>query len=174
GDNGVFVTSPVSMPNPAVWVRLAQAGWVDFGRGEIPDQLGVPVVSALAAAEVAGGGHSAAGLVAPHIVDRFTGDPAFAEAVLRFFSDREDLVRQVFSTRQGWDRLTLVTASAPEARSSPGGAPLPAPTDPRRLREARGLSQADAAQLVTKLLPEHPVSGDQIRSAENGGRPRTR
>jgi hypothetical protein len=182
GDNGVFVTSPVSMPNPAVWVRLARPGWVDFGRGEIPDGLGVPVVSALAAAEVAGGGHSAAGLVAPHIVDRFTGDPAFARAVLRFFGDRDALVRQVFSTRPGGDRVTWVTAhppEAPEARPHLGAAPPPpspppVPVDLRRLRQARALSQADAAGLVTRLLPDHPVSGDQIRGAENGGRPRTR
>jgi transcriptional regulator with XRE-family HTH domain len=169
GDKGLFVTTPVSMPNPAAWIRLAHPGWVDFGRGVIPPQLEIPRVAALAGAQVAGGGHSAAGLVAPHIVDRFTGDPVFARAVLRFFGDRPDLVIQVFSTRQGWDRVTRISPLDPGATTA---AP-PGPAELRALREARALSQADAAQLATELLPDRPVTPDQVRGLEKGRRPRT-
>ena len=131
-DRGLIVTTPVSMPNPAVWVHLREPGWVDFGRGEIPPQLGVPMLDALARAQVAGGGHSPAGLVAPWIVDRFISDRHFAERVLGFFGSRPDLVRQVFSTTEGWNRVTRLVS------------PRADPTDPhdpfsgaayRRLRE---------------------------------------
>ena len=98
----------------------AQPGWVDFGRGEIPPQLGVPMLDALARAQVAGGGHSPAGLVAPWIVDRFISDRHFAERVLGFFGSRPDLVRQVFSTTEGWNRVTRLVS------------PRADPTDPPR------------------------------------------
>ena len=168
-DRGLIVTTPVSMPNPAVWVHLREPGWVDFGRGEIPPQLGVPMLDALARAQVAGGGHSPAGLVAPWIVDRFISDRHFAERVLGFFGSRPDLVRQVFSTTEGWNRVTRLVS------------PRADPTDPhdpfsgaayRRLREARSLSQHDAARLATELLPDEPVTDDQLRLLERGGNPR--
>jgi transcriptional regulator with XRE-family HTH domain len=167
---GVFVTTPVSMPNPAAWIRLARPGWVDFGRGEVPAELGIPRVPALAGAQVAGGGHSAAGLVAPHIVDRFLGDPVFAQAVLRFFGDRPDLVVQVFSTRQGWDRVARISPPVPTPTE---GARPPDPAAFKRLREARALSQADAAQVASELLPDQPVRADQVRGVENGSTPRS-
>jgi transcriptional regulator with XRE-family HTH domain len=171
GDRGVFVTTPVSMPNPAVWIRLARPGWVDFGRGTPPRELGIPILPALAGAQVAGGGHSAAGLVAPHIVERFVADPVFARAVLQFFGDRPDLVTQVFSTRQGWDRVARISPPVPDptaGEAAPGAAMF------RRLREARALSLADAAKLATAMFPEQAVHADQVRGVENGRRPRTR
>src|SRR5262249_27829869 len=126
GDDGLFVATPISMPNPAAWIRLAHPGWVDFGRGEVPTQLGIPVVDGLAIAEVAGGGHWGAGRVAPPVVDRYTGDPAFATAVQAFFGDRGDLVDQVFSTRHGWDRIASVSARDRDRDGRPAADPRPA------------------------------------------------
>lgn len=170
-DRGVFVTTPMSMPNPAVWVHLREAGWVDFGRGAVPEELGIPVRDALSGARVARHGHSPAGLVAPRLVARFLSDPAFADRVLRFFGSRPDLVRQVFSTTEGYDRVL-------DLAGDPGRVPPTTEDRPftgsrfRALREARGLSQADTARLVTELLPEDPVTDDQIGSLERGANPR--
>jgi transcriptional regulator with XRE-family HTH domain len=170
-DRGVVVAIPVSMPNPAAWVHLAEPGWVDFGRGEIPAALGIPVLDALGGAYVAGGGHSAAGLVARPLVERFLGDLQFATDVLRFFGDRPDLVREVFSSGGGGGKVTLAKGQprqAHEAARPFTGGQL------RALREARGLSQADVAVLVTALLPDRPVHDDQIRGVEQGRTPRAR
>jgi Helix-turn-helix domain len=44
----------------------------------------------------------------------------------------------------------------------------------RTLRQARGLSQADVADLATELMPTDPVTDDQIGLLERGGAPRSR
>jgi len=172
GDSGVFVASPMSMPNPAVWVHLREPGWVDFGRGEIPEQLTIPVRDALSGARVAGHGHSPAGLVAPQVVARFLADGGFAEQVRAFFGSRPDLVNEVFTTTDGYGKVLDLTADGGgEPRRSADRQPFMG-EQYRRLREARGLSQADVARLVTELLPDEPVSDDQIGSLERGASPR--
>jgi hypothetical protein len=170
-DRGVIVTSPVSMPNPPAWVHLREPGWVDFGRGEVPMALGIPTFTALSAARLARGGHSPAGLVAPEVVERFTRDPAFARAVLRFFGTRPDLVRDVFSVAEA--PRSIVDLTAEPAEPAPRGGPPRAPRL-RTLREARGLSRADAARLATELLPYDPISDDQVGVVERGGIPMPR
>jgi transcriptional regulator with XRE-family HTH domain len=170
-DRGVIVTSPVSMPNPPAWVHLREPGWVDFGRGEVPMALGIPTFTALSAARLARGGHSPAGLVAPEVVERFTRDPAFARAVLRFFGTRPELVRDVFSVAEA--PRSIVDLTAEPAEPAPRGGPPRAPRL-RTLREARGLSRADAARLATELLPYDPISDDQVGVVERGGIPMPR
>jgi transcriptional regulator with XRE-family HTH domain len=172
-DRGVIVASPISMPNPAIWVHLRDPGWVDFGRGQIPEQLQIPVHGALSRARLAGHGHSPAGLVAPDLVARFLSQPAFAEQVLAFFGTRPDLVTQIFSTTDRYGKVLDLTAGADEPRQSTDHE-LFSGSEYRRLREARGLSQADVAKLATELLPDEPVSDDQIGSLERGANPRAR
>jgi transcriptional regulator with XRE-family HTH domain len=167
-DRGLFVTSPVSMPNPPVWVRLLRPGWVDFGRGLIPQQLGIPSFPALSVARLAGGGQTPAGLVAPEVVDRFLRDEAFADAVLKFFGRRPDLVRRVFSAVKMPPRIVDLTLEAPS--SDPLHRPFTGQQF-RDLRTARGLSQADAAHLASELMPGSPISDDQISLLERGGNP---
>jgi transcriptional regulator with XRE-family HTH domain len=168
-DRGVFVTSPVSMPNPAGWVHLKQAGWVDFGRGIIPPALGIPTFESVDVARLAGSGHSPAGLVAPDVVRLFQADPAFADAVLDFFAVRRQLVRGVFSAEDPGHPITDLTG--PPATMPPPVRPFTG-AEFRALREARGLSQAEAAQLASDLLPGARVTDDQLSLLERGGRPR--
>jgi transcriptional regulator with XRE-family HTH domain len=168
-ERGLFVTSPVSMPNPAGWVHLRDPGWVDFGRGTIPPALGIPTFESVAVARLAGSGHSPAGLVAPDVVRRFTTDPAFADAVLDFFGVRRDLVRDVFSTAN--PAHPIVDLTRPPEVAPPAHRPFTG-TEYRALRRARGLSQAEAAQLASALSPAHRVSDDQVAVLERGGRPR--
>jgi hypothetical protein len=114
-DRGLFVISPISMPNPPVWVHLREPGWVDFGQGRIPDDMPAPTVDALTVARLSTGGQSPVGLVAPSIVDRFGRDPAFAAAVVDFFGQKEDLVRQVFGATRPKTYVSDLT-------TGPGGA----------------------------------------------------
>lgn len=170
-DRGFFVTSPVSMPNPPVWVHLRAPGWVDFGQGRIPDELGVPAFEAVTAARLSTGGQSPVGLVDPSVVTRFRREPRFAEAVVDFFGLKAELIRQVFSAVEPKNYMADLTTDppGPVAATRPFDGPAL-----RALREARGLSQADAAQLASDMLPDHPVSEDQVRVLERGGNPRPR
>ena len=170
-DRGFFVTSPVSMPNPPVWVHLREPGWVDFGQGRIPDMFEVPCFEAVNVARLSNGGQSPVGLVDPDVVARFRRDPRFATAVLDLFGQRPELVRQVFSATEPKTYVADLTVQPPVALHDPR--PFDGPAL-RTLREARGFSQADAAQLATELLPDHPVSDDQVRVLERGGSPRAR
>ena len=48
GDNGLLITVGVSIEESPVVVQLSEPGWIDFGRGDIPDHVeGAPVVDAL-------------------------------------------------------------------------------------------------------------------------------
>jgi hypothetical protein len=170
GDQGIFLTSPVSMPNPPAWVDLEEPGWVDFGRGEIPEQLGIPTFDALSGMRVATGGHSPAGLVAPHIVDCFITSPAFAQAVVNFFAGPAEVIRQVFSTTDGRKAVLDLTNGRPPAKAH-----QPFSGEQWcRLRQARCLSRRDTAEQVTALMPGQPVTDDQIELLEKGGNPQRR
>ncbi|HEY8548271.1 MAG TPA: helix-turn-helix transcriptional regulator [Acidimicrobiales bacterium] len=181
GERGLFCTSRTSMPNPALSVTLPEPGWVDFGEGELPPALGLRQVDVMPGCRVVGDGHSPAGLVAPAVVDRFLTDPAFADDVVQFFGTSPEVVRHVFGTRRGWDRIDDLTGSRWRDRTPPVG-PLVSGDEHRRMREGRGLSQHDAAVLATELLPDErdrrgrrrTVTVDNIRGVEQGRRPRRR
>ncbi len=171
GDAGVFVTSPASMPNPAVWVHLRTPGWVDFGRGSIPGDLGIPAFAALSGAEISSGHHRPAGLVRPDLVRRFRADRAFAKAVLGFFGERPDLVAHTFSASAG-ENIPADLRQRPTAPPIRDAAFTGRQYE--RLRECRGFSLQDAATLVTELLPEEPITRDRVRDLEKGRRTRAR
>jgi transcriptional regulator with XRE-family HTH domain len=167
-DQGIFYVSHLSMPNPALWVELAEPGWVDFGRGILPPALGRRSIDALAVASIAGDGHSAAGLVAPAVTQRFIDDPDFADGVLAFFGTRRDLISHIFSTTQGWDDIDVLVGPKPPD-IDPASCFEPFTGDHfRRLREARRLSQTDAARQASALAPElDAVTNEQVRNIEN-------
>lgn len=172
-DRGRFITSPISMPNPPAWVHLREPGWVDFGQGVLPETLGVPAVDPVSVATLSTGGQSPVGLVAPEIVSRFRRDPRFAAAVVQFFGQREELIRVVFTELEPRTYVTDLTGSSVVPRPASEAAAFPGALY-RALREARGLSQADAARLATGLLREQPVTDDQIGLLEHDGDPRPR
>jgi len=168
-DRGLVATTPMSMENPAVWVYLREAGWVDFGRGEVPERLGLPCFDALERAEVAGGGHSAAGLVSPRLAERFARDERFAARLADFFGSRPELVEQVCTTGEAEDRVSDLT----DGRHRPADAPDPFPAEGyRRLRVARRLTRQDVADLATGMRPDAPVTTRHLELLEAGGDPR--
>lgn len=120
-DRGLFLWSPVSVPHPPLGVDLAEPGWVDFGRGTIPDELGIPVFDVSCPAEQ--------GLTA----DRAADGPMPVE------------ITQPFTAAQ-W----------------------------RALRECRCLSRRAAVGEATALMPDEPVTDDQLHELERGAQPRAR
>jgi len=180
-DRGIFCTSRTSVANPALWVELPDPGWVDFGEGELPYALGLRQVDVMSVCRVVGDGHSTAGLVAPPVVERFLSDATFADDVVAFFAQSPDVVRSIFSTRRGWDRIDDLTDSGPR-HPSPVVVPRFTGKQYRTLREGRGLSQNDAATLATELLPDErdrrgrvrKVTAENIRGVEAGRTPRPR
>lgn len=55
-DDGVVVTLPYAMPNPPFFVDLSRPGWVDFGQGEVPANLGLPTMNAMGPKKIDGKG----------------------------------------------------------------------------------------------------------------------
>lgn len=180
-DRGVFCTSRTSMANPALWVELPEPGWIDFGQGELPSTLGLRQIDVMPVCRVVGDGHSTAGLVAPPVVERFLSDAAFADDVVEFFAQSQEVVRSVFSTRRGWDRIDDLTDYGQRC-TLPAIGPRFSGKQYRTLREGRGLSQNDAATLATELLPDdrdrrgraRKVTVENIRGVEEGRNPRPR
>lgn len=175
-ERGLVVTLPVSVSTPPAFVELERAGWVDFGRGPIPAPLGPPAVDATRRLQVLSPADHSLHLVLSNF--RHLSSQPIGSLLSRHPLLAEDL-----------HRLAATDADAPErpdgdapdhlALSRTGRPGTVTPVDPgvrrnrlRRLREARGLSQAEAATASTALLPSEPVSDDQIGLLEAGGSPR--
>ena len=86
---GVFVTPAVSRPDPPVRIELSEPGWVDFGRGVIPTDLGLPVFPTPF-------GMPAAGCPAPvdHILD-LTDSPPIGGSIPALADRQWQLLRDV-------------------------------------------------------------------------------
>ncbi|HEV7762175.1 MAG TPA: helix-turn-helix transcriptional regulator [Acidimicrobiales bacterium] len=169
---GILLQFPIAAPDVVVTIRLAEPGWVDFGRSEAAPELGIPVHAVPSSPALTLGDVMPAGLVSPRLAQRFDCHPAFAAAISRFFGARPDLVRRAFAAR-------------PSLTDAPGGLTVDRPHDDRAvpcftneqyraLRHGRCLTLADAAALATKLLPDEPVSADRVRRFERGATPQAR
>lgn len=181
GPEGLFMQAPGLDPNWAVTVHTQTPVWVDFGQGVPPDWLGVPKVSSAALRDVVLSHPSdpMLGLVVDS-VRRFAGGSAAAlRTRVRGLVDarRWDLLEEQW--RRGQDAVVPV---APPGGPRPPRTPEEQRALHRRLRNARGLSQAEAAVAVTELLRDRsvpaitrgtpPVSKMQIHNYESGRRGR--
>jgi transcriptional regulator with XRE-family HTH domain len=165
GPEGLFMVAPRLDPNWAVQVLTDCPVWVDFGRGAPPEWLGVPTVSSLGLRDIVLT-HPTDPMLA-HFIETFRrmdhGDPATLRSRLRALVDDGR-----------WDALEhqwRLGADAPDPSADVmGGGPRP-PREAgdqrdlhRRLRTARGLSQAEAAEAATRLLRSH----DEVRPPSGG------
>ncbi|WP_323096660.1 helix-turn-helix transcriptional regulator [Intrasporangium sp. YIM S08009] len=182
GPEGLFMVAPRLDPNWAVTVQTEEPVWVDFGRGVPPDWLGVPTVSSVGLRDVVltHPGDPMLDLLVDGVQRLAGGDVTALRARLRGLVDAAR-----------WDALEAQWHRGTDLQP-PRGVHDPAPPRTpegwralhRRLREARGLSQADAAQVATRLLrgedrrPAVPgtapsaVSAMQIHNYETGRRGR--
>lgn len=178
GPEGVLLVSPYQDPRWVLHAVLAEAGWVEFGRGVPPDWLGLPTRHYVPSRD--------AEFVKPR--DRYIG--SFIEALrARDHGDPatlRDRLRDMTGPAR-WDALEAQVRDgqpAPELLPKSGlpGDPGP-PRSPdqrralhRRLREARGMSLEDAAGAVTRLLPKgaRPVTLSQVFNYESGRTSRVR
>lgn len=183
GPEGLIMQAPHLDPTWAVTVQTRTPVWVDFGRGEPPDWLGVPRISSADLRDVVLGHPRDPMLdaVIASIRQLAGGDTAVLRARLRALVDE-----------QRWDLLEEQWRRGDDAPGPPAAADGPRPPCTpegqralhRRLRNARGMSQAEAAVAATRLLQHHgapaPVSGHatssvsmmQIHNYETGRRGR--
>jgi hypothetical protein len=195
-DRGVLLQLPITAPDVVVAVVLDAPGWVDFGRSHARPQLGIPVHEVPGSPRLSLDGRLPPDLVGPRLARRFTCERAFAAAVEDLFGCRPDLVRQAFAVPSRApapaEPLTVdrpyATATGPGPCGSAGSSGSSGPSvsagscgsrgfsgaDYRRLRHGRCLTLADAAGRATALLPDEPVTPDQIRRFERGARPQAR
>lgn len=168
GREGVIVTAPISMPEPAAVFHLAQPGWVDAGDGMVPACLGIPLVDPVPLVEVATSGNSVAGLLDPRLARRMLADDHVLASVADFLRVSPDMMVEIAQRSENLHR-------APEIRRPAEGAPRLTPYDGagyRRLRKARGYSRAELSRRVTEMLPAARVTADQLDVFEAGGTPR--
>lgn len=164
---GCVYTVTGTITNPAAAVLLPTPGWADFGRGDVPAALGLPIVNAADGAAF-----------------RDDSEPIIKVIARQFLTamPRQEVPEHLASLAPGLSRLD------PQAVEDFLGPPqdytavLPDPVtssteaepalDLALLRKARGYSRAKASEAITGMLPRHPVSADQIESLERGHRPR--
>lgn len=175
-ERGLVVTLPISVSTPPAVVELGRPGWVDFGRGPVPGALGLPLVDAAPRLQVFYPADHSLHLVANSF--RHLSSQPIGLLLARHPLLAESLGRLTGTDAGGLERPD---ADAPDhlalSRPERPGTVTPANSGfrrnrLRRLREARGLSQAEAAAASTALLPAAPVTDDQVGLLEAGGSPR--
>jgi hypothetical protein len=173
-DHGVLITSPVSVKNPAVCVALEDPGWVDFGKGVIPDELGLPTIDGLRCVELLRDREYLYVAAVTLLGDgRFRGIASGAsrasEALrsLRQIAERRLRGKATGDVWRDWEDLTT---EAP-LRSLAGQGEFSGDQF-RELREARAMSRRAAANRASELPPPTRISEDEIRGIEEGRRSR--
>lgn len=165
---GVLVTVPASVANPPVQAAVHPAGWVDFGRGRLPSQLGIPRVNAVSHVQLVDPADHTLWIIISRLRPALDRDGGWAEKLRGLLAPRGDLVPDEVTRGPAPIEATDLTGAA---RVSAGIGNWSG-TRYRVLREARCLSQADAARRVSRLAPASPVTDDQIALFESGGHPR--
>jgi transcriptional regulator with XRE-family HTH domain len=180
GPDGIFLTQPYASSRQALRVMLAEPGWVDFGRGTVPSWLERPskTSAGFADVEVIIARHPVIGCYVRAFRDRDRGAPETLRDRLRTLvgPERWDLLESQLRRRG---------LPSDDAHDDPGPDPRPPDTAAerivlhRRLREARGMSQADAAAAASALLTagragEDQITRQQIRNYEEGRASRVR
>jgi hypothetical protein len=153
--NGFFLTSSVSLRLPAVFFTLEPAGWVSFGSGIPPADLGIPVVSGLSHLRRFSGSDNMLGLLS-HWVRR-TLRERFPDGIPSL-GNLGTVARELFAARDH-----------PQVQDiGPGPLDRPGPFGSRiiRVREARRMSQQDLAAAVSAAGPEWWVTDDQVGRVE--------
>jgi len=167
---GMIVTVPASVANPPVRAEIDPPGWVDFGQGRIPRQLGIPRVNALAHVHLADPADHALWIIASRLRPALDGDGRWLDKLKALLGLRDDLIDEALTQAGPPVAVTdLTDRTLSPSRDAPyvwNGARY------RRLREARGLSQLDAAKQAGALTPASGVTDDQIALLEAGGHPR--
>jgi transcriptional regulator with XRE-family HTH domain len=181
GPDGIFLTEPYASSQMPLRVKLSEPGWVDFGRGTVPPWLERPFKTSagLADAEVIIARHPAIGSYVQGFRDRDRGAPETLRDRLRTLvaPERWDLLESQLHRRE---------EPAGDADEQSGTDPRPPDTAAertvlhRRLREARAMSQAEAAAAASALLAGPDgcgaalVTRQQVRYYEEGRSSRVR
>jgi transcriptional regulator with XRE-family HTH domain len=181
GPDGIFLTKPYASSRLPLRVTLNEPGLVDFGRGTIPPWLERPFKTSAGFAdlEVIIGQHPVIECYVQQLRDRDRGAPETLRDRLRGLvgPERWDLLESQVRRRE---------EPAGDARQNAGTDPRPPGTAEermvlhRRLREARAMSQADAAAAASALLAgaggpgEARVTRQQVRNYEEGRASRVR
>lgn len=161
-DEGIFVTAPYSTSTPPILVKLSEPGWVNFGRGVIPEALGFELVSGLEEA-------------------------SRSERLRRFV---ESVTRSSLTEGQPWKEnvrsfLGIGSKTAVATSEVVMDYPTPISTSPmfgeeidrnltlkgewlNAIRLSEGMSLREVANLATELDPSSPVSHTTIQRLEEG------
>jgi transcriptional regulator with XRE-family HTH domain len=180
GPDGIFLTHPYASSRLPLRVTLTQPGWVDFGRGTVPSWLDRPV-------------KTSAGFVDVEVI--IPRHPVIGSYV-QGFRDRDhgapETLRDRLRTLVGPERWDLLESQARRQQTPYDDAQQNAGTDPRPpdtaeerialhrcMREARGMSQADAAAAASALLAAGRagaarITRQQVRNYEEGRASRVR
>jgi transcriptional regulator with XRE-family HTH domain len=173
---GLFLQAHGFTPNPPVHVRVDGGGWVDFGHGILPRDIGAQVVNAVDIAVVGPRGELDNALIVasklwlPH--RRFPNDPGWFTTMTKEFGHQVERAKTALAraARAAVSSKTDVSSSPVSLEEVPrhwGGDRY------RQLREARGLSLQDAAELASELdLALVPITKDHVYRLERGATPR--
>lgn len=172
--DGLVVTSPVSVPNPAALVQLGSPGWVDFGRGAPPWWLPVPIVDATKIVAPDDDTDFVLGLVSDKLAARLKENGRTAADLATFLDLPSAAIEAVVGSGGGRQAGGVTIPKRPavvgRSRADSKGDLL------RAVRVARNLSLRDVVRIAASLPGisdlDEPISLHAIRQLEKGQYPR--
>lgn len=170
--DGVVVTAPFSIPNPAAVVDVVGGGWVDFGRSDPTGLAPAPIVAGLELVRPTEDRNNTLRLLSDHFRTLLDRAGRSSVELARFLGIDIDVVDSVVGVRHSASAIPTLSAADADG-SSPGviGARF------LRARTARALSWNDVVALCAKLPGADQlgkVTLAAVRSFESGGMPRVR
>lgn len=174
--NGLIIQAPTSAPNPPFTITLTEPGWSDFGEGHVPEQ----VASRLGITYLRLGtfvGPKTVWTATDWLSDsdhRYLQPTILETAHLATRLGMRWVFGQNRSSRHALDGGEVEATAPPGAKVSDElgllSQLLVLPATAQEIREARGMSRAEAARRSTEYEPRIPVTTNMIEELEYNGR----
>ncbi len=174
GDNGLLVTVGVSIEESPVVVQLSEPGWIDFGRGDIPDHVeGAPVVDALDMVMPSSANGDFTELLSTNLVARFGQErpPQISSLSAQDLKPVETLIERL--DRPGSERSRQPAPALPGSwpELNEGVDEAEERSKYTRLREARRLSLAETSHRLAVMTTTRAGKDTLRRFEANVGDP---
>lgn len=172
--DGVIVTAPTSVPNPPAEVHFDPStglGWAGFGRGEVPESFGVPLIDGSTALGTQAWTDPSSAVRLQSMLSRHWHQ---LMELIDYFRLRDGDVIPHLASIVSSDEPAAVEAAADQVTLLPDAeVRLIVPEALRELRRAAGWKETDlAAEIRRAEGADSRVTDDDIHGAETGRRSR--
>ncbi len=166
---GTLLTTPISVANPAVHVRMLAPGWADFGRGRPPKALGIREERAIPNMTFAKADNWAAWAVVTTLRQLSRRVPRWKDSLVDATNNQE-FVSAALDNDDRYEPYRPLDLTSIDDLPLLGTATFRTGGGPGTVREGRRWSRTQAVARIADLDPDHPITEAQLRRFEKLGK----